>query len=127
MDQNNQERRRSPRAVFPCILKIVSSGKEIKSHTENISRGGIKVFLEEEIEHGSLVGLEIMVNRATPIKCEGKVMWTRKVTDPIGEEVTMYSVGIMFQSLSDPDREYIKKLVERLIEGRKTFDDRHES
>ena len=116
MSSGEQERRKSPRAVFPCKIIVEFPNRVLTSHTENISKGGIKVLLEEQLEHLSLVGIEISLKKDAPIRCEGRVMWTRESVNPVEGQPTMFSTGIMFTSISNEDREYIKDLVEKILD-----------
>ena len=117
MEQSSHGGGKSPRAVFRCkiIIGTFPNQRQLDCHTENINKGGIRVLLEEGLEHATIVGLEIYIVKDKPIKCEGKVMWVRRIVSHTPGEPTMYSTGIMFVSIAKDDREHIKDLVNRLL------------
>ena len=115
MNWDGQERRKFPRAAFPCKIIVNHLNKIIVAQTENIGKGGVKILLEKELQHSSLVALELELVKGKPIKCEGTVIWVRKITHLLRKEITMYSIGIMFTNISHADREYIKNFVDRLL------------
>ena len=115
MNWDGQERREFPRAKFPCKIFVYYLNKTIFAQTENISRGGVRVFLDEELEDWSAVRLELMIKEDKSIKCEGQVRWVKKMTHPILKEIIRFSIGIMFTIISDQDSEYLQNLVEQLL------------
>ena len=115
MDWDGQERKKFPRAILPCKIIIDYLGKTITTQTENIGKGGIKLLLEEELDHSSIVGLILDIAKDKSIKCEGQIIWVRKIIDPSRKETALYSTGVMFTTISKEDRRYIKDFVERLL------------
>lgn len=115
MNWEGQERKKFPRAAFPCKIVIGHAHKTVMTQTENIGKGGIKILLEEELEHSSIVALELDIVKGKPIKCEGQIVWVRKIPYSTRSEVTIYSIGIMFTTISEEDRKYLKHFVEHLL------------
>ena len=116
MDSEGQERRRFPRAAFPCKIAVGSPIRWLASHTENISAGGIRVILEERLGVFTPVSLEIFLEKERSIKCKGKIAWVKEEVNPLeieGEPI-MFDTGIEFTQINDSDKEYIKKLVKVL-------------
>ncbi len=115
MNQNIPERRKYPRANFPCKVFVGSPIRLLTSHVENIGGGGMKVILEERLKPFTIVGLEMFVEKEKPIKCKGKVIWVKEKVNPLEREPVSFETGIKFVEISECDREYIEKLVDRLL------------
>ena len=124
----SQERRRFPRLVFPCNTVVgypiyqLASHTESITQTENISAGGIKLILEERLNVQTPVSLELFFEKDSPTKCQGRVVWVKKV-NPIemqGEPIIFdtgiefFDTGIEFIELHDYVREYIRRTVKLL-------------
>ena len=116
MEGANQEKRRFPRALFPCRIRILSQGHLLTSHTENVSEGGIRVILEENLKYYSIVGIELYIGKKKTVECEGRVVWVADKRDPLDNYPIMYDTGIEFVGISDDDKGYIKKMVDALIQ-----------
>lgn len=112
-----KERRKFPRAVFPCKIILASPIRYLNSHTENLSEGGIRVLLEEKISPYSIVGIEIFVDKEKPIRCKGRIIWVKEKINPLENVSVMYDTGIQFIEINDCDQEYLRRLVDRLISG----------
>jgi len=119
MEWKGEERRRFPRANFPCKITVVSPIRYLNSHTDNISEGGIRVLLEEKLSPYSIVGIEIFVDKGKSIRCKGRIVWVKEKVNPLENTPVMYDTGIEFAEINDCDREYLRKLVERLLSTQK--------
>ena len=115
MNTNGHERRRFPRAIFPCKIIIGYSFKRSASYTENISEDGVKIILDIPLRCLSIVGLELFLERDNPIICKGKVVWVEDRINPVGRGETLYYTGITFTEMSFADRERIKSTVKSLL------------
>jgi hypothetical protein len=115
MKWSGEERRRFPRAEFPCKIIISSPLRLLTSHTENIGEGGIRVILEEKLDPFTVVGLELFFERERPIKCRGRVVWVVEKVNPIERIPLLFDTGIEFTKISECDREYIRRLVNKII------------
>jgi len=121
MNWNGQERRRFPRANFPCKIVISSPPQvgappqELVSHTDNIGEGGIRVILEKRLSYSDTVGLDLYLSKDKPIKCKGRVIWSREKMNPLEGQPIMFDTGIEFTTISDSDREYIAKMVDAIL------------
>jgi len=118
-----EEKRKFPRAVFPCKVIIGSPVRLIVSHTENISEGGLRVMLEEKLGAYTNVGMEIFFEKERPLKCKGRIIWVVEKINPLEKKAVMYDTGIQFIDMQETDIQYIRNLVSALIVSDKESDD----
>lgn len=113
MNWNGQERRQHARAEFLCKIAIGSPARWLVSHTENISAGGIRVFLEERLKPFSPVSLELFFGNERPMQCKGKVVWVKERVNPLemDSQPFLFEIGIRITEISDIDRDYVNRLV----------------
>lgn len=116
MNWEGQDRRKFLRADFPCKIVVGSPIRLLVSHTENISEGGIRVFLEEKLSAYTNVSMEIFFEKDRPIKCKGKIMWVVERINPIEKKAILFDTGIRFFEINDSDKQYIRQLVEKIVE-----------
>lgn len=79
---------------------------------ENISGGGIKLILEEDLSVGTILALRIDIpdeEELHTIFATGQVVWSRK------EDEEKYGVGIQFINIEEEDREKILEYVKKKI------------
>ena len=120
MSWDSTERRNFVRAKFPCQITIPHSQQSlISTQAENISAGGLRVFIKEKLYTSSIVELDIYGVKKKPISCKGKIVWvfTRKMHHSKAE--VLYDTGIEFHQIKDEDVEAIKKLVASIASGKK--------
>jgi c-di-GMP-binding flagellar brake protein YcgR len=126
--QLGPDKRKHPRpkvaslVVIKCEL-FVKSGKkescEFRTHTEDISEGGINVLLEEELEKHSQVEVRLfLTGKLNPIECKGEVMWCEEV-NPEWIKPRFFAVGIKFLDIKKEDKETIRLLVSCFLKLRK--------
>ena len=116
MDEaNGMDRRRFPRANFPCRLMLNVSGQPLVTHTENISEGGVRVVADRRVEAYKEADLEIFIGNSRLIAGKGKIAWVRERQNPLEGQAFMFDVGIVFTQISDEDRQYLRNLVETLL------------
>ncbi|MBF0486318.1 MAG: PilZ domain-containing protein [Candidatus Omnitrophica bacterium] len=113
-------RRKFPRAKFPCLIKILrSDGQDaILTHTENISIGGVCVIIKRQLDIFTTVGIEIdLMDGEELISCASKVVWIvrRKATEEV--KPSHYDIGIEFVDLKPSDRARIEKTVDHLVKA----------
>ncbi|UCC96033.1 MAG: PilZ domain-containing protein [Candidatus Omnitrophota bacterium] len=112
-----KERRRFIRARYPCRIIVHAPQKHIIStHTENISAGGIRVLIQEELKVSSIVGLEIYL-REQPIACQGRVVWVVEKKSDYQRDFIFFDTGIEFYEIKDEDKHAINTFVESLFFG----------
>ena len=87
------ERRKNTRGDFPIKVFIYSpAGGIISTYTKDISEKSVGVRLEEKLEKGVIVKLELYFEDST-ISREGKVLW---VKENIKEGKITFDMGIEF-------------------------------
>jgi len=122
MNYKGEERRRYPRALFPCKIRIVTQGRLLVSHTENISRGGIRVILEENLKYFPVIGIDLMIAKNKEIQCEGRVVWVKEKVSPVDKEPIMFDTGIEFTTISDSDKKNIECMVDTISNNKNNLE-----
>lgn len=112
MKDNGRERRKFPRADFPCEIYILTAPLHIiKCKTENIGAGGIRVFIDEELSISSSVGLKLFISKKA-IECKGKVVWKVERNES-GQN--KFDTGLEFHQISEEDRKIVGLFVKSLV------------
>ncbi|MEI8349306.1 MAG: PilZ domain-containing protein [Candidatus Omnitrophota bacterium] len=115
MDFGGTEKRRFVRARFPCKIFILPSRQHvISTHTENISAGGVRVIIEEQLELATIVGLEVHLKDAV-IHCKGRIVWVVGKESPYRKGVTYSDTGIEFYEINEPDRIFIEGFINSIV------------
>jgi c-di-GMP-binding flagellar brake protein YcgR len=110
------DKRRFPRADFPCKIIIFKKGQQEKfsTHTENIGAGGVCVILKNALDRFSLVDLVLYIEEGKPpIKCEARVVWAVKSKD-------VFDIGIEFININKQDVARIERIVKECLEKEQT-------
>jgi c-di-GMP-binding flagellar brake protein YcgR len=125
--QKIQEKRKYTRVDLAALVVIkchiwVKIGKnmklEFRTHTQDMSEGGINVILEEDLHRKDAVELKLyLTGRLTPVECKGQVVWSKAIS-PKPVDPHIFSIGIKFIDLNEDDRETIRKLVSCLFKER---------
>ena len=114
------DRRKFPRVMYPCLVKVISSNgtqEAILTHTENIGLGGLCVTLKNEIKLFTNVEMEVdMLDLSEHIKPKGKVVWSvrRKPIEQI--KPMFFDIGIEFTEIAKRDLERLRENLQRLID-----------
>jgi c-di-GMP-binding flagellar brake protein YcgR len=112
-----QERRRFPRAYFPCKVIIRAPYlHNFTTHTENISCTGMRFISEENISLGSIISIRLAVDKEKVIGCKGRVIWSLSVKNPLTDKKVVFDLGVEFFDIKDSDRAFIRELVSKIIE-----------
>jgi len=120
MTWEGMDRRKFPRVMYPCMVKIIAadgSKIQILSHTENIGQGGLSVTLKSEIKLFTPVEVEIdLLDLNEHIYPKGKIVWNvrRKSIDII--KPMFYDLGIEFTEISKKDQDRLRETLKILIE-----------
>jgi len=120
MDWGGMDRRKFPRVMYPCMVKIIPADKSqepILTHTENIGLGGVCIILKTTIKLFTPVDLEIdLLDIDEHIKPKGKVVWNvrRKAIEDI--KPMFYDIGIEFSEISKNDHEHLRRDLQVLID-----------
>jgi len=123
---NVVDRRRFPRANYPCVIKIVRKKPyfSISTHTENIGSGGICVILENDLGRFTPVELELTLpNGLEPVRCGGQAVWVVKGRYPGERPPKRYDTGIEFVDLKEDDRKRIGCIIENIFKERRPSTD----
>lgn len=96
MDWEGKERRKFVRGDLPCKVFIyVPQGHIISSYTEDISQGGARVLLEERLDVGSFIAVEIYSDEE-PLIRKGKVVWVKEKQGTNRLGTAWFDTGIEF-------------------------------
>ena len=121
MNWEGMDRRKFPRVMYPCMVKIVPADKSqspILTHTENIGQGGVCITLKTEVKLFTPVDLEIdLLDIDEHIKPKGKVVWNvrRKAVEKV--KPMFYDIGIEFSEISKKDHEHLQTNLQVLIDN----------
>jgi len=127
MQWDGINRRRFIRLNYPFTIHIYLPGKPaISTYTEDISEGGVKVTIKEDISQVAAAKLEIYL-RAEPVVCEGKVQWVKERVSRYLEGVKLYDTGIEFSQVNPADRKIIKGQVEEVLKVKQEERDKNVS
>ncbi|MFH0754326.1 MAG: PilZ domain-containing protein [Candidatus Omnitrophota bacterium] len=112
-------RRRFPRANFPCMIKIFQEEKvqdAILMHTENLSIGGVAVIIKKAFElfAGVVVDVDLM-DGGDPISCQARVVWVVRRKGIEEHKPFFYDVGLEFVDLKEEARRRIEAMVAHLV------------
>lgn len=110
----NENRRKYPRANYPCQLTMWTTNgfnETILANTSNIGMGGLCVHLNHLSDIGTKVDVQLNFrNSTTPFKCRGTVVNCRK------ESEKFFSTGIQFEPLSELKHAFLESVIAELIE-----------
>lgn len=118
-----RDRRRFPR-LRACIVEYTPLGKVLPSEicfSENISSGGICIFIADDLDVDTLLGLKIFLPYyEDPLKAKGKIVWKKESSFMGKRGVENYDIGIEFTEIEDEDRKsidaYIRKYSRKKVE-----------
>ncbi len=94
---------------FPADINNAEKHK-ISTCVEELSEGGIKVALKEELKVSSVVDLEIYL-REKPVVCKGKISWVKRVEADYLKDGVTFQTGIEIQDVKEEDKRTIKNIV----------------
>lgn len=117
MDWKGVERRRFPRIELACTIQIHSTQATVKTTTQNIGLGGVRVFLEKEIKRGTPLALEIVDPNGRVIKSSGYTVWVAKREDLKAQGDATFDTGIQFDHISEPDKQHISHLIDTTLKA----------
>lgn len=114
------DRRKFPRVMYPCLIKIrtpESKDDTILTHTENIGLGGLCFTIKNEMKLFMPVEMEIdLLDLDEHISPKGKVVWNvrRKSIEKV--KPLFYDIGIEFTEISKRDQERLRVNLQLLID-----------
>ena len=75
--------------------------KEVTGLSRDVSREGIKVSTDRQLQNGTLVDMEIQLpDDVRPVRSTGKVMWSR----PVKSEESGFDSGVCFLLMDPVDK-----------------------
>ena len=114
-------RRRFPRANYPCMIKVAQDNKTqdaILMHTENISIGGVSVIVKKSFELFTSVIVDVdLMDGEEPLSCRAKVVWAVRRKAIEEHKPFFYDVGFEFVDLKEEQRVRVEVLVAHLVRG----------
>ncbi len=119
MSWDGRNRRKFPRVLFPCLIKI-RGGKEgkdaILTHTENLSTGGVRVILKNGVAMGSVIEVEIdLMDIGEHLHCRGIVVWSEQRKSSEEFKPDFYDIGIEFASVDDSSQKRLEQIINHHI------------
>ena len=112
------DRRRFPRAHFPCriIVKAKTQKGSFDTHTENIGAGGVCVILEKHLPQFSELELVLYLeDGGSPIECNAKIVWAIQRGSLDKAEPEKFDTGIEFMDIKEADKKRIEKIVQEFL------------
>ena len=107
-------RRKYPRANYPCQLTmwlVNGLNETVLANTSNIGLGGLCVHLNQAIDLGTKVDIQLnFTNSTTPFRCRGVVVRSKQ------ESEKFYNIGIQFEPLSELKSAFLDGQVSELID-----------
>ena len=125
MNWDGLNRRRFPRVIYPCLIRIAVNGEEIEAlltHTENVGIGGVCIIIKKEIKLFTEVELEVdLLDALEHIRTMGKVVWVvrRKAVEEV--KPMFYDIGIEFSNISAKHKEHLKETLDKIIKNGATI------
>lgn len=106
-------RRKYPRANYPCQLTIwLADGlnETMLANTSNVGLGGLCVQLNQEIDVGTKVDIQLnFTDTKTPFRCRGVVVRSKQESERI------YNIGIQFEPLSEPKQAFLAGKISEIV------------
>lgn len=105
------DRRRFPRANYPCKVVVLRSDlrRTFSTHTENISIGGIRVVLSKELPKFCPVQILLYLkDKRSPIECNARIFWA------VPRDAN-FDTGIEFIDIKETDRLRIERVVQECL------------
>jgi len=108
-------RRKYPRANYPCQLTVWladGSNETILANTSDIGLGGLCVHLNQWVDVGTKVDMQLQfTNTTTPFRCRGVVVRSRQ------ESERFYNIGIQFEPLSAFKHAFLDERISEIIDS----------
>ena len=115
MSWDGRNRRKFPRVLFPCLIKIRGdkNAKDVLlTHTENLSIGGVRVILKNSVSMGAAIDVEIdLMDTGEHLSCKGKVVWSEKRKSTESVKPNFFDIGIEFINVGDGDQKRLDLIV----------------
>jgi len=113
---NGRERRSAERLNVTLDVRYSIYGKTVKANSADLSTSGIRLILDEKIEKGSTLQMEIQLpgmNRS--IKSNGEVAWSKEsFEDEKNVPKRFFNTGIRFVRLDKEDQKNLFDFMQNL-------------
>lgn len=107
----NEERRKFKRFIVVNLKLLSQDTEEHIGQVINFSEGGLLAVADDSMERNSLHKFRIPFNQIIYDKIhfdfEGRIIWSK--TNSI--DPSKYSIGVEFSSITEPQKEFIEKLI----------------
>ena len=115
MSWDGRNRRKFPRVLFPCLIKI-SCDEEgygaMLTHTENLSTGGVRVILRNSVAMGTAIDIEIdLMDTREHLRCKGTVVWSEQRPSAETVKPDFFDIGVEFSGVSQADQKRLDLIV----------------
>jgi hypothetical protein len=111
---SDTNRRKYLRVNYPCQLTLwLPEGPNgmMLANTSNVGLGGLCVRVNQEILVGTKVDIQLdFTHTPTPFRCCGKVTRSMQLDKEFN------SIGIEFESLSEPKHTFLRRKISELID-----------
>ena len=98
--------------------KVAGSSQDAadsRNMTKNISGGGICLIVNEKVELGDRISLNIELPTSKIIRAEGRVFFTKDFSIVGRENYKKYEACIEFTDISEEDREEVEQFVFKFL------------
>lgn len=116
MDYVGQNRRYFPR-LRACIVEYTAIGKagpKVQCFSENISAGGICIFIADDFDVDTLLSLKIFLPyNEDPLMAKGKIIWRNESLFMGKRGVQNFDIGIEFTEIGEEDRRDIASYIRK--------------
>lgn len=110
---DGRNRRKFPRVLFPCLIKLCEDDKgAMLTHSENLSVGGVRVILKNSVSMGASIDVEIdLMDTGEHLRCKGKVVWSelRKSAEEV--KPGFFDIGIEFLDVNEGDQKRLDVII----------------
>ena len=107
--------------VLEVEYNIEKKPRLTNSRTLDISKGGMKLVLDEKLPSGAIIDVKIQIPEKKIIEVEGKVIWTKESEGRDAQGKRFFHSGIKFIGIREPSgirlAEYINYLELQNKEG----------
>lgn len=116
---DNNNRRKFPRVMYPCLITIRHAQGEkdsLLTHTENLGSGGVCAILKNSLKLFAPVDIELdLLDLNDHVVCQGKVVWSVRRSSSEDVKALFFDTGIEFVGLSERDRRRIDDIILRIL------------
>lgn len=110
-----ESRRAHPRVPVELKVEYQNVDQLITEYTRNISRGGLFIRSDEQLEKGTQLLFKLHVPELNePLSLKGRVAWVRTAAEATGSESP--GMGVWFIYDSDEERTQLERTIDSLVQ-----------